>query len=166
MTQNQSLKGRLSAKTRRTALVPIQVSDPGAAREAYEEAEQTYLVHRVAEASGAGEVAAKDVAAKKRARDKAKAELRKHFVDVEFAAGSPADVERILAAHTDKDGGWSLDALPELAALCVTDADLQDADWWTEQLDGGTWSTGERRDLWLQLLGLNIDLPSEGLPKD
>lgn len=164
MTENQSLKGRLAAKSRRTTLVPIQVSDPGTARETYEQAEQAYLIQRVAEASDAS--TAKDVAAAKRARDKAKAALREHFVDVEFAAGDPADVERVLAAHTDKDGGWSLTALPELAALCASDKELQDADWWTEQLDGGTWSTGERRDLWLQLLGLNIDLPSEGLPKD
>lgn len=166
MTQNQSLKGRLAAKSRRTALVPIQVSDPGAARAEFEKAEQNHLVHRVAQASNVDSVTAKDVAAAKRALDKAKAELRKHFVDVEFAAGSPADVERVLGAHTDNDGGWSVDALPELAALCAVDEELQDADWWTEQLTGGTWSTGERGDLWAQLLSLNIDLPSEGLPKD
>ncbi|WP_402465799.1 hypothetical protein [Isoptericola aurantiacus] len=160
-----SLKERLAAKARRTVTVPVQVSDPGPARAAYEKAEKDLLFAELAKSGQKG--TAKQVATAKRTRDAASAELRDHFAEVEFAAGDPADVERILAAHTDDEGEWSIDALPELAALCATDPELQDAPWWSDQVGPGTtWSLGERQDLWIRLLNLNTNLPPEQLPKD
>jgi hypothetical protein len=168
-----SLKERLAAKKRRTVTVPVQVTDPGPARGAYEQAERQVTLLQLAHDSGADD-GSKDRAALKRrlttakkARDKALADYREHFEEVEFQAAEPDDVERILSEHLDKDGTWDdSTATAPLAALCAVDEELRDEAWWVEQLTPPTsWSQGERGRLFSALLDINVTLPPENLPK-
>lgn len=168
-----SLKERLAAKKRRTVTVPVQVSDPGPARVAYEQADRQCTLLQLAHDAGADD-GSKDRAALKRkltsakkARDTAKAAYLEHFEEVDFQAADPADTERVLGQHLDKDGDWQEStATAPLAALCAVDEELRDEQWWIEQLASGSWSTGERGRLWTALLGINVTMPPESLPKD
>lgn len=158
-----TLKERLASKRRRTDSVPVQVSDPGPAQERFDNADQRLRLLQVIPSTDPEHEAR--VAEAQNERDAAREELREHFVEVEFVAATPDDAERVLGAHTNDQGNWSIEALPELAALCAVDEELQDADWWTEQISSGTWSSGEKQALWSRLLTLNVALPPEHLPK-
>lgn len=167
-----SLRERLAAKKRRTVTVPVQVSDPGPARVAYEQAERQFLLlqltHDAGRDDGSKDRAAlkRKLASAKKARDTAKAGYLEHFEEVEFQAANAPDAERVLGEHLGSDGEWmESTALPPLAALCAVDEELRDEPWWTEQLASGSWSSGERGRLWMSLLGINTALPPENLPK-
>jgi len=167
-----SLKERLAAKKRRTVTVPVQVSDPGPAREVYEQAERQLtllqLTHDASADDGSKDRAAlkRKLSSAKKSRDTARAEYLEHFEEVEFQAADPDDTERILGEHLDKDGEWDEStACAPLAAVCAVDEELRDEAWWTEQLTSGAWSAGERGRLWTALLGINISMPPENLPK-
>jgi len=158
-----SIKERLAAKVRRTVTVPVQVSDPGPVRDDVAKHENRLTVLQFVN-DPTPEVE-RQIKAAKADLEKARTAFLEHFVEVEFAAGDPADVERILSTHTDDKGEWSITAAPELAAMCATDPDLRDPEWWSEQLEGGAWSTGERAALWNALITLNVATPPEHLPK-
>ncbi|MCP2265574.1 hypothetical protein ACFQHV_00970 [Promicromonospora thailandica] len=167
-----SLKERLAAKQRRTVIVPVQISDPGPAREVYEQADRQATLLQLTVDAGDDD-GSKDRAALKRrltnakkARDEARADYLEHFEEVRFLAASPAEVERVLGAHLDADGNWDEStACGPLAALCAEDEELRDEQWWTEQLASGTWSPGEHGRLWTSLLSINVTMPPEALPK-
>ena len=168
-----SLKERLAAKKRRSVIVPVQVSDPGPARVAYETAERQVtllqLTHDASADDGSKDRAAlkRKLTASKKERDKARAAYLEHFEEIEFVAAAADDAERVLGEHLDKDGNWDeTTACAPLAALCAADEELRDEAWWTEQLASDAWSAGERGSLWTKLLAINVNMPPESLPKD
>ena len=161
---SQSLKERLAAKQRRTVTVPVQISDPGPARDELERTQKQATLWETI-ATKDDEDSQERLAAAREERARAAAVFNEHFVEVEFASGSPDDVERILEAHSDDDG-WTLASLPELAALCAVEEELRDPEWWAEQLaPDGSWSSGERGGLWQELMRINTQMPPERLPK-
>jgi hypothetical protein len=163
------LRDRLAAKKRRTLTVPVQVSseDPGPAREDYARAQRMLdITQAFKPAAEEQEAHDRRLAAAQQKRDEALAVFREHYVEVEFVAGPPEDVERILETHATKDGAYAIESLPELAALCVVEEDLRDPQWWAAQFTSGAWAKGERDGLWLDLLKLNTNAPPEHLPKD
>lgn len=88
---------------------------------------------------------------------------------VSFTALDPNDFENVVAAYPSEEGAdggmdWKA-ALPVLAALCADDEDLQDDEWWSEQLAGGSWSHGERLSLWQALYHINSTTPNPYLVK-
>jgi len=155
-----TLRERLAAKQRRRVVVPVQVSDPGPAREALDLATRKAQFLELAGTDPDG------LAAAQAAETAARAALAEHYENVEFQAIAPVDAEAIFAAHTN-DAGETDDvaAAPELAAACAVDEELRDVDWWREQLTDGTWSLGERVSLYDQLVTLNMSAPRESVPK-
>lgn len=155
-----SVKKRLAAKQRRVLEVPVQVSEPGPARARLEEASKALVM---AEFSKRPEEELEPLRAAKAA---AEAALEECFERVQFGSLLPADMERLVAAHTKPDGETDdVTLTPVLAAACATDSDLQDEEWWTQQLISGSWSYGERADLYTQLIALNYDTSAPSAPK-
>ena len=161
----ESLRTRLAAKAPRRIVFPVQVSDPGKATEFVAEAEQKLKWLNVTALTVDDKAKHEEAirAAEENVAD-ARAALAEHFLDVEFQAGHPADVERILADNADDKGQWNVKALPALAALSVVDPELQDAEWWQAQFEG-LWSLGERDTLWAVLIDLNASAPPTSVPK-
>lgn len=155
-----SLKKRLAAKKRRVLTVPVQVCEPGPARARLKEASQALLM---AEFAKHAEDVLEPLRAAKAAAEDA---LEACFERVEFAALDPADMERLMSAHTKADGETDdVALLPVLAAESATDEDLRDESWWIEQLTGGTWTYGERTSLYAELISLNYDVTQPSAPK-
>jgi hypothetical protein len=162
MTQATSVRERLAAKARRTCTVPVQVSDPGPARAAHDDAQRRVLALTLAVAEhGDDEQRAAALAEANTALDVARAALDEHFVHVEFQALADDEYEAIVARFSDDEG--ALDrraATPLLAAACAVDESLRDPDWWAEQLARPEWSTGEALALHVELLNLNFRAPA------
>ncbi len=90
----------------------------------------------------------------------------------EFLAWDETDQDAALAwqsyeSRRCREDGQLVPAtsLPVLAAACAVDPDLQDEAWWAEQLNGDSWSLGERDGLYRELLDLNLSRPRPGTPK-
>ncbi len=156
-----SLRERLAAKTRRRAVVPIELGQLG-------DEEQ----RRVVEAQAAILRAIKegDEGEALRLQSEVEAIQSSVIAKVVFVALAPDEFEKVAAAYPSEEGqdgglNWKV-ALPMLAALCAEDEELQDDVWWTEQLDGGEWSQGERLALWRTLLHINTSTPDPYVPKD
>lgn len=155
-----SLRDRLAAKRRRTTTIPVQVEDDTTQQADLETARRAHL------AATLGDVAPEVKAAAQEAVDAAEAALAATREDVVFQALSPDDAERIWSEHTGEDGQLvPATSLPVLAAACAVDPDLQDEAWWTAQLNGDSWSLGERDGLYRELLDLNLSRPRPGTPK-
>ena len=82
-------------------------------------------------------------------------------VDIELQS-LPDDEWEAAIAQLDEDARDSYDLTAVhavlLAASC-TDPELQDADWWAEQLSKPTWTDGDRSALSSALLNLNVMAP-------
>ena len=82
-------------------------------------------------------------------------------VDIELQS-LPDDEWEAAIAQLDEDARESYDLTAVhavlLAASC-TDPELQDADWWAEQLSKPTWTDGDRSALSSALLNLNVMAP-------
>ncbi|SDG20945.1 hypothetical protein SAMN04487781_4015 [Cellulosimicrobium cellulans] len=156
-----SLRDRLAAKRRRTTTIPIQVEDDTVQRADVETARRALFAATIGDGS-TPEVKA----AAQEAVDAAEAALAATREDVVFQALSPDDAERIWSEHTGEDGQLvPATSLPVLAAACAVDPDLQDEAWWAAQLNGDSWSLGERDGLYRELLDLNLSRPRPGTPK-
>lgn len=157
-----SLREQIEAKSRRHITVQIQVSDLGLDARAAAEANALALAAQVNGSTP------DQVAAAAAVRDAAFVALEVHFADVEFQALSPDDFEALLVRHSNADGdvGDRHALCAELAAVCVVDEDLADADWWAAQFASDRWSKGELDNLYLRLFTeLNYSVPSRALPK-
>lgn len=155
-----SLREQLAAKTRRTVVVPVLVSDPGEDVRRLEEARAGYL---------AAAVRGRDVEDAKASLDAAAEAVQAHYADAVFQALDPDDFEAVAAAYPSTDGqdgglDWKA-ALPVLAAACAVDETVRDKDWWATQLDSGVWSHGEKLALWSALLHINYATLDPRVPK-
>lgn len=88
---------------------------------------------------------------------------------VAFTACDGDEFEKVVAVYPAEDGAdggmdWRA-ALPVVAALCAEDEELQDDEWWAEQLASPSWTHGERLGLWQELLALNTARPAVHVPK-
>ncbi|MFB9378599.1 hypothetical protein ACFFKU_06850 [Kineococcus gynurae] len=157
-----SARDRLAGKARRRTTVSVALQDATEAAAAVAEAERAvYLAQAAGEETGEinrlGDVV-----------EAAQAALDACHVTVEFQALAPAEWEGQQLDFVGKDGGidqekWQQN-LPLLAAACAVDEDLQDEDFWREQLTGGTWSFGEVIALGRKLLSLNTSGPDARVP--
>lgn len=160
-----SLKERLAGKQRRQLAVPVLVSDPSD-----DQAELEAFVVAWKAALGRDDA---DAAAKLKAQAETQAEkVRAHWAEILLQA-LPTDVWREVNAAwqtiEEKDEGpevvtnWDEALAPLLAESCV-DAELQDADWWVEQLKRPEWSEGDVNALKLALLRLNVEAADPQVP--
>lgn len=160
MAKPKSLREQLAAKRTRHVIVPVQVSDPGPARSRVSELEKRLTIRQL------GKRPEEEILEAETELAEARAELAKHFVDVEFRAIPPADFEALQDAHTTDDGTPDpLTFPPVLAAACAVDEDLRDEEFWVEQLSSGAWAWGERHALFEALLNLNLEAPPSHVPK-
>lgn len=96
----------------------------------------------------------------------ARAELAEHYVEIQFQALLPRDLEELQDAHTGPDGEEDTETfVPALAAACVVDEDLKDPAWWAGQRDSGGWGWGEWQELHNTLVALNYEASRPHLPK-
>lgn len=157
------LRALIEAKQRRTARWPLLVGDPTAAAGAVESARRALVLHDE-------KLAGKDkpTAAEKKRADKLRADLRAAVdafgactVEIELQS-LPDDEWEALFGPIEPDASGDIDLssihAPLLAASC-TDPELQDADWWAEQLKKPTWTDGDKASLSRVLLELNAFAP-------
>lgn len=162
-----SLRDRLEAKTRRRLSVPVLVSDPSE-----DQAGLNTLFVALRAAQGRDDEAA---AAVLLPQVEAQAEkVQAHWASVELQA-LPRDEWRAANAlwqtvENTEDGpqvvtNWD-EALATLIAQSCVDPDLQDTEWWTQQLAKPGWSEGDSHAFRLALLRLNVDTVDPQVPKD
>jgi len=155
-----SLRDKLAAKARRRAVVPVEVGQLTDADERRVVALQAQLLLALRDGDeDQAQSLQGDIDALKDSV----------VVAVHFTALDPTDFEKVTAAYPSEDGAdngldWHA-ALPVLAALCADDEDLQDDEWWADQLAAGTWNQGEQLALWQALLHINTTAPSPYIPK-
>lgn len=157
------LRERLEAKDRRKLTQPIQVSDST-------EDQQTWM----------GVAAALQLAQSKpdeerddaaitnllKQLDDAHTRVRSHYVDITLQSMPRDDWNAAMHEWDDEDSiRWPEALAPLLAASCV-DEELQDEEWWKEQLARDTWSEGDTSALKAALLRLNVDALDARYPKD
>jgi hypothetical protein len=162
-----SLRDRLEAKARRRLSVPVLVSDPS---EDQGELNTLFVALRAAQGRE-DEDAAKLLAAQV---DAQAAKVQSHWASVELQA-LPRDEWRAANAlwqtvETTEDGpqvvtNWD-EALATLIAQSCVDPELQDTEWWTQQLAKPGWSEGDSHAFQLALLRLNVDSADPQVPKD
>lgn len=163
-----SLRERLERKTRKRAVIRVQVDDTT-------EAEEALRVHQGAldlrvqmrphlEQQDGFDVARfdADIVRLRANVTEAKEAHEACFSDVEVQALAPEVFDQVLAtAGQDPDGEIDLDDVRAalLAASCV-DPELQDTAWWEAQLANPVWTKGERLAMNTTLLRLNLNTPS------
>lgn len=161
-----SLRALIEAKNRRTAKLPLLVGDLSAASA------------EVATLRAALDIQQRQRGAKTRptkAEEKTRADLQEALdrqaaciVEVEIQAIPDDQWDALFADLTEgDDGDLDLTAIhaPLLAASC-TDPELQDADWWAEQLKLPHWSKGDKASISQALLELNTTAPMRNPGKD
>jgi alkylation response protein AidB-like acyl-CoA dehydrogenase len=162
-----SLRDRIAAKTRRTATLPLAVGDVAGAAAAVATLQAALDVHMAAvrERVAGGE---EEADADRQRATELRAQLasaRSRQVDtvalVELLALTSDQWEAVVStARRDEDGDIDLeDVLGELLAASCTDADLQDAAWWTEQLHRPEYTRGDRLAIVNSLIALNLHTP-------
>lgn len=162
-----SLRDLIEAKQRRTVTHPILVGNPSAAVAEIKQLTGELFEHMrsVADKKKAGKKPTKadsDREAKIKAGLEA-AQARRAEMTVEIELQSlPEDEWEAAIAELDDDARESYDLsaiLAVLTAASCTDPDLQDADWWAEQLKRPTWTDGDKSALASALLNLNVFAP-------
>lgn len=154
------LRERLAAKSPRRAVVPVDlgpVSDDQAADVAGMQAEMLRAVK------------AGDTDAVADLQTRIEQAQSQHIAEVGFTAVPPDVWEQVVAKFPSPEGvdsgmDWK-SALPFVAAVCADDEELQDDEWWTQQLESGNWTAGERLTLWQALLHINTSTPNAYVPK-
>jgi hypothetical protein len=156
-----TLRDQIAAKSRRTVVVPVQVTDLG---EDGPRAAQARTLALAAQVNGS---TTEQIDAALAALDVAAAAVHTHFADVEFRALSPDDFEALVARNTDGAGDINRTAFcAELAAACAVDESVNEAGWWATQFASGSWSKGEFDSLYHALFTqLNYSAPGPALPK-
>ena len=152
-----SLRDRLEAKRRRHLdyRVVIDDSQVAAALAAAQVAAAELLAAQV------DVTAPETLAARHDAVAAAQAALEAAFEVVGFDAMDPDEYDALVTDHADPTTGDPDRAtlLPALASACAVDPDLADPTWWAARLVSGTWSAGERDDLFHALYLLNRTAP-------
>lgn len=157
------VRERLAAKKRRRIEFPVQLSDPGPALERLERAQKAIALLNYAGVPDDDERRASTQAE----LEEAIADRDEHFEYLQFQALGPDDFEALAATFRDDEGDLDTKALlAPLAAASAVDPDLQDEEYWAEQLSSKVWSTGEREQLSAGLLGINWSAPGAQVPKD
>ena len=158
-----SLRALIEGKQRRTAKLPILVGDLHAAS-----AEVATLRAALQIQQAQRGARAKPTKAQEKTRADLQAALERQaacVVEIELQA-LPDDQWDVLFADLQEDESGELDLAsihaPLLAASC-TDPELQDAEWWAEQLKQPHWSKGDRASISATLLQLNTYTP-QGVP--
>lgn len=146
------LRDLIEGKRRRTARHPIQVGDQRAAA-----AEMAALQERAKTAT--------DPAEQEKLRAEAKAVLDAQTAWVELQSLPEDEWDEIVGdLEPDEKGHPDIGPLlAPLAAASCTDPELQDAEWWSQQLKRPEWTSGDKGALAAKLLQLNIYAPS-GIP--
>jgi hypothetical protein len=169
-----SLRDLIEAKQRRTAKLPILVGNPSAAAAEVESTRRALAMHHetLAVKKAAGKKAT--VAERKRetelrdALKQAVDQLAGLTVEVELQALPDDEWEALFGGlEADESGDIDLTSIhaPLLAASAI-DPDLQDADWWAEQLKKPEWTDGDKAAISRTLLELNAFAPrSDALGK-
>lgn len=161
-----ALRDLIGTKQRRRMTVPIQISDPS-------EDHEIWLGLQVALESAKRREDDAATALLRTQLDEATQRIQEHWAGIELQAlpyelwETVSQVWRGEVDQADADGGihWPEALAPLLAESCV-DPDLQDADWWREQLAQPGWSEGDRDTLKLALLRLNVATWEPNIPKD
>jgi hypothetical protein len=150
---------RLAAKKRRTATVSVALEDATEAVAAANEARGNLAMARINERD---ETELEVLQQRVDAAEAAVAELHERIT---FAACAPSVFEALRTDFTGAKGEIDpaklAENLPPLLAACAVDEDLQDEEFWREQLASGSWSSGEQVHLANTVLGLNIAAPDE-----
>lgn len=145
-----SLRERLEAKARRRFTIQVAVEDTTEAQKRLHDARMERLAGM---ASNRPEV---DTSVLDAAITDAEAALDALYADVVIQAMQPGDFEALVDAHTTDEGDIDRAAfLPPALAASAEDEDLQDEDWWAEQLARPTWTDGERALLFQAVHALN-----------
>lgn len=161
------LRDLIEAKQRRTATHPILVGNPSAAAAEIKQLTGELMEHMRS-------LAAKKKAGKKptkadtdreakitAALEAAQARRAEMTVDIELQS-LPEDEWEAAIADLPEEARDSYDLsaiLSVLTAASCTDPELQDADWWAEQLAKPTWTDGDKSSLSSTLLSLNVFAP-------
>lgn len=162
-----SLRDLIEAKQRRTVTWPLLVGNPSAAAAEVETFRKALDLHQagVAEKRKGGKRPTKaDLQRDGQLKSDLKAALERMaatVVNIELQS-LPEDEWEALFGSIEPDGDGEYDLRPihavALAASC-TDPDLQDVDWWAEQLRRPEWSDGDKAAISRTLLELNIYAP-------
>lgn len=160
-----SLRERLAAKAVRRTVVQIPLDPPEDLRaRAAEFTSRAYLARLSSDTDGpVSEETAGDVEGRART---VLDELAEHYVDLHLHALPSDDWEALIARFSDPNtGDLQAEALPVMVAASCDDADLQDPDWWAEQLSAPGWTFGDREALRTAVLRLNQYAPLPSLGK-
>lgn len=162
-----SLKARIEAKARRTAMLPLQVGDVAAAAAEVEihratlDAHLAVLRQRTADGEQVSDVDHERTEQLRHQLQRAKERQAETVAHVELQALDDVVWDTILeGAPVDEDGDIDLDDVRAalLAASCV-DEELRDEAWWTEQLARPEYSKGDTLAINSALLALNLNTP-------
>lgn len=160
------LRDQLERKPVRTATFPVAVQDTAALEVALEEAQTLLLRAQADDVQSGADAPSQATLDAQEAYDGALARVQACYVDVELESMDPDAFEVLCAEHTGEDGELDIDEFrPYLVAACVTDTELQDADWWQAQLSSKRWATGEREALYALCWRLNFSPPRGRLGK-
>jgi hypothetical protein len=157
-----SLRERIEAKARRTAMLPILVGDAAASTAAVTEALRQLQNHQATKPEEPDEAYG---AEEQRLRDAVQEAVRAQqemVVQVELQALPADEWEAVFGGvEPDENGELALDEFrAALLAACCVDADLRDEDWWAQQLSGPQWTKGEKVAADRVLLDLNLTAPA------
>lgn len=162
-----TLRDLIEAKQRRTVTWPLLVGNPSAAAAEVETFRKAYDLHQaaLAEKRRAGKRPTK---ADLQREGKVKADLKAALgrmaatvVNIELQSLPDDEWEGLFGSiEPDENGEFDLGPIQAalLAASCI-DPDLQDADWWAEQLKRPEWTDGDKAAISRTLLELNVYAP-------
>lgn len=162
-----SLRDLIEAKQRRTVTWPLLVGNPSAAAAEVETFRKALDTHQtlLTEKRKAGKRPTK---AELQREGQLKADLRASLerlsatvVNIELQSLPEDEWEALFGGiEPNQDGDLDLGPIHAalLAASCI-DSDLQDADWWAEQLKRPEWTDGDKAAISRTLLELNIYAP-------
>lgn len=155
------LREALAAKRVRETTYPVVIADPQPAQQKLAELRSRDALARLGKSG-------EDADLRKLAAEilAVEAEIAGCYYALRLRAIHPADLEALIAEHTDhEEGRVDLKAmLPDLLAAAAVDSDLTSADWAAE-LDSGRWSDGDLEALRQAAWDVNRTPVSEGLPK-
>jgi hypothetical protein len=155
-----NLRELIEAKQRRTGKLPILVGDPGAV--AAEKARLQEEVRKHTQSLKGRERTEEDAAREERLRGELQAAFEREksliaYVDVQSL---PQDEWDAVVGDLDPDPETGLPDitpfLPELLAASCVDVELQEMEWWAQQLKRPEYTAGEKLAIKSKLFELNL----------
>lgn len=162
-----TLRELIAAKQRRTVTWPLLVGNPSAAAAEVTTFQRALDAHEavVADAKNSGKRPTKaQLQRSGKLREDLQAAVTRMqacVVSIELQSLPDDEWEALFGPiEPDEDGDLDISSIhaPLLAASC-TDPELQDAEWWAEQLSQPNWSKGDKATLSRTLLQLNVGAP-------